>query len=419
MRVKLRIDDLAVGGDGVAHLDLRGERRAVFVPQVAPGELVEASIDDSTRPARGAVLRVLEPSPSRRSPPCPHFDRCGGCPWMFLDAAGQRAARSGVLAATLGRALGSALVPISLHEAPAGLAYRGRARLAVSARGSVSLGYRGARSRKVTPIDQCGVLVPALDALLPRLRAWLAGARGEGEASVALGAKGLPVIALSWERGDLPGSLFGALERAVASGELAGASVQVEGARQAAVVGDPTAWVAGPDGLPLEVAGFAQANDAVTHAMAARLRELVGEGRPSIVELYAGAGTFTVVLAAQNTTYTSVESERGSCEAARRNLARRGLSWVKVIEVDASAWVIPPRTSLVVLDPPRTGAREACSALAASRVDELIYVSCDPTTLSRDLVTLVGAGFAVQSLDAFDMFPQTSHTEVVAHLKRG
>lgn len=338
---------------------------------------------------------------------------------MFLDAAGQRAARSGLLAATLGRALGSARVPISLHEAPSGLAYRGRARLAVSARGSVSLGYRGARSRKVTPIDRCCVLVPALDALLPRLRGWLAGARGEGEASVALGAKGLPVVALSWGRGELPGSLFGALEQAVASGELAGASVQVEGARQAAVVGDPTAWVAGPDGLPLEVAGFAQANEAVTLAMATRVCDLVGEGRPSIVELYAGAGTFTVMLAAKNTTYSAVESERSSCEAARRNLARRGLSWVKVIEADASAWAIPPRTSLVVLDPPRTGAREACSALAASRVDEVIYVSCDPSTLSRDLVTLTGAGFAVRSLDAFDMFPQTSHTEVVAHLKRG
>lgn len=198
---------------------------------------------------------------------------------------------------------------------------------------------------------------------------------------------------------------------------LAGAAVHSEGVRAPAVVGDPVAWTEGADGAPLEAPAFAQAHPGVVAQIGAHLRARAGEGRLSVVELFAGAGTFTGLLAPGNLTYTAVEESRASCEAARRNLQRRGLGHVKVVEADAGAWKIPPKTSLVVLDPPRTGARAVVEALGAAGVGEILYVSCDPATLARDLA-LLAPRYEVRSLHGFDLFPQTSHLEVVAHLKR-
>jgi 23S rRNA (uracil1939-C5)-methyltransferase len=184
------------------------------------------------------------------------------------------------------------------------------------------------------------------------------------------------------------------------------------------VVGDPTAWTEGADGEPLEAPAFAQAHPGVAAQIGEHLRGLAGQGRPSVVELFAGAGTFTVLLAPGNPSYVAVEESQASCEAARRNLERRGLGHARVQQADASAWKIPPRTSLVILDPPRTGARAVMEALASSSVAEVLYVSCDPATLARDLSILADNRYEVCSLHGYDLFPQTSHLEVVAHLRR-
>ncbi len=415
----LDVTSLAVGGDGVAHASFQGIQRAVFLPQVAPGERVEARVDLSSSPARGQVVSVLTTSGSRRVPPCPHATDCGGCPWMFLDDEGQRRAREHLLEVTVLRALGSRSPrEVTLHEAPSREHYRTRARLAFSGKRGLAVGYRRPRSHQIEPVSHCLVLAPTLESLLGQLRVWLKDTRGEGELSLALGRQGRPVIGLEWTRGEPPASLFASLEKAVRKGELAGASVWSEGARSPAVVGDPTAWTEGADGEPLEAPAFAQAHPGVAAQIGEHLRGLAGQGRPSVVELFAGAGTFTVLLAPGNPSYVAVEESQASCEAARRNLERRGLGHARVQQADASAWKIPPRTSLVILDPPRTGARAVMEALASSSVAEVLYVSCDPATLARDLSILADNRYEVCSLHGYDLFPQTSHLEVVAHLRR-
>ncbi|MCS6901236.1 MAG: hypothetical protein RMJ98_16650 [Myxococcales bacterium] len=415
----LEITSLAIGGDGVAHTEFQGVQRAVFLPQVAPGERVEAQIDFSTSPARGEVVAVLSPSPFRRPPPCLHADRCGGCPWMFLNEEGQRRAKESLLTATVLRALGDrAPREVMLHEASLHERYRTRARLAFSGKRSLTVGYRKPRSHQIVQVERCLVLIPPLNSVLARLETWLEGSRGEGEILLALGQGGKPVLELRWTRGEPAASLFLALERAVSEGELAGASVLSEGARSPAVVGDPTAWTEGADGAPLEAPAFAQAHPEVAAQMGKHLRRLVGQGRPSVVELFAGAGTFTVMLAQGNLVYTAVDESRASCKAARRNLARRGLGHVRVQEANGMTWKIPSRTSLVLLDPPRSGARPVAEALANSSVAEILYISCDLATLARDLSILVAGRYNVLSLHGFDLFPQTSHLEVIAHLRR-
>jgi 23S rRNA (uracil1939-C5)-methyltransferase len=137
-----------------------------------------------------------------------------------------------------------------------------------------------------------------------------------------------------------------------------------------------------------------------------------------VVELFAGSGNFTVLLARHAESLIAVESEPRAVAAARANLTSRSLR-ARVVEADADAFEIPAATRTVVLDPPRTGAAGAARRLAASKVRRVVYVSCDPTTLARDVEMLVHGGFRLSRAELFEMFPHTSHVEVVTLLERG
>jgi 23S rRNA (uracil1939-C5)-methyltransferase len=135
------------------------------------------------------------------------------------------------------------------------------------------------------------------------------------------------------------------------------------------------------------------------------------------VELYAGAGNLSVLLARKVGDLACVESSRDACEAARENLAARGAKNARVVEADAAGYAWAKAVRLVVLDPPRTGARAVAERLATSRVPRVVYVSCDAQTLGRDLAILEKA-YAPVSMATFEMFPQTSHAEAVVALER-
>src|SRR5262249_28116275 len=153
------------------------------------GELVEIEVNARTRPAQGRLLRVIEPSPERREPACPHLDACGGCDWMHLSARAQEAGHASIVRAAIAHAVpGVPLPEIAVHEAPApraSLGYRTRARLYLKAdrRGGVHVGYRSAGSHELAPVDHCAVLDPALAPLVGDLGVVLSGAEGEGDAA--------------------------------------------------------------------------------------------------------------------------------------------------------------------------------------------------------------------------------------------
>jgi len=134
------------------------------------------------------------------------------------------------------------------------------------------------------------------------------------------------------------------------------------------------------------------------------------------VEFFAGAGTISVLLAREVGDLVLVESSREACDAARVNLAARGLTG-RVVEMSAEDYPWSPATKLAVLDPPRTGARALAERLGPSRIQHIVYVSCDTQTLARDLKLLAPA-YDVRSVAAFEMFPQTSHVETVVLLER-
>jgi 23S rRNA (uracil1939-C5)-methyltransferase len=419
----VRIERLVTGGAGVGRLSAG---KVVFVPHTAAGELVEAEVDAGATPARGRLLGVLQPSPDRVAAPCPHVIACGGCDWMHLSAQAQQAAHAAIVQSLLSHAMPGCRVPeLRVHPAPASLGYRTRARILVRAdRRGVRAGYRAPGTHDLVPIGVCMVLDPSIAPVLAALPEVLQGASGEGDVQLACGAQGCPVLSIHW-RGDLAPGVWAAIDARVASGAWAGVRVSLEGSKQPADFGDPQACMSGADGAPLRIAagGFAQPSDAGAALLARRVAELAESAlvpaRPRhVLELFAGSGTLSILLARGAASFTAVEADADAAACARTNLAARSLGG-SVVLADANTFAIPARTEIVIMDPPRAGAPGATRAIAASRAKSVLYVACDPATLARDLGVLGRAGFTPTDVETFELFPQTSHVETAVRLVRG
>jgi len=348
--------------------------------------------------------------------------RCGGCPLMHASLSEQRALKRGFLESAL-RKIGAPL-DLVVHETLAQevLSYRRRARLAVKGGRVPLLGYRRERSHDLVDVDSCSVLSPVLAAALAPLRQrFLPHVSGEGELSLALGQGGAAVLVARLKDSQAP-ALYAACEALIAEAALGGVALYAGGASMPASFGDATEWSAAHDGAPLEgsLAGFSQAHAEVNEALVKRVRELCLPTGLKLLELFAGHGNFSVALAGEAAHYTAVEHDRGAVASLRRNLERRSLS-AKVVEGDALSYAIPNGIDVVLLDPPRAGAAGLLTRLAQRKIKRIVYVSCDPQTLARDLSELLGnekLGYRLTWAEAFEMFPQTADLESVVCLER-
>lgn len=408
--VDVRIDAIALDGDGVA----RTAEGAVFVPGAAPGERVRIRLGAGhARTRRGELVEVLEPAPERVPPRCEVFGRCGGCQLQHLSYDAQLAAKRRALAHALGRDV-DAFVP-----APSPWGYRVRVRLHAT---GGAVGQHAAGSRRLVVLERCPVLDPEVEVALGSVGPMVARAvRGEAEILLDRGRDGRPVLLVRPEA-PLDRDAHAALEAIVASGEAGGIAIELPGLPGTTRLGDPEPWTTAADGGPMHLApgSFGQANPRVTEQLGQALVEgLSPEPADRVLELYAGSGTFTLALSPRVTEIVAVESSPAGARALEDNAARRGFGNIRVIRADAAAHATKARGSfaLVVLDPPRTGAPEAVlEAVAARRARRVAYISCDARSLGRDLARLHALGLSVRTLVAFDMFPQTSHVEVLAVL---
>jgi 23S rRNA (uracil1939-C5)-methyltransferase len=411
--VTVALEGLAAGGDAVGHLD----GGPLFVPGGAPGDLVEVRPGTASRgPRRAVIVRILEPGPGRRDPGCPLFGRCGGCQWLHLDEAVQRSAKE----QTLGRALGIDRVPV--RPSPLALGYRGRARLqARSAKGGgVRLGFLRRRSAEVVDLASCPILAPGIDrALGPLRRGPLSRLGGHAEVRLADGLDGcIAAIALA---GGAGADLYREARELVPR-QLSGIAVEADGAAPG-VIGAGEARVVGGDGedLLIPATSFGQANPEVNLALGAAVAEWVeGLAARSAIELFAGAGNLSVVLGPRVGRLTTVETDRAACDAARKNLERRGLGRVHVVAGDAEERFAADgaRVDLVVLDPPRVGAGPLMERIAGAGPRHVIHVSCNPAALRREAALMTAAGYRVAGVRGFDMFPQTPHVEAAVLFAR-
>lgn len=386
--IELRIDGLAAGGDGVGR-DPDG--RVVFVPFAAPGDRLRVRVlEERARFARAEIEDVLEAGPDRVTPPCPVFGTCGGCAWQHIAYERQVEAKRAIVRDALAR-IGKvgALPGLDFAASPAPYGYRGRARLRVE-RGEV--GFRQRRSHALCAVTACPLLVPALDETLGAMAASPPSPDGEWE--LAAGDDGTvrmaPLGARTIARDDGPPGL----------------AIDAAGER-----------------IRVSAGGFTQANALLRDALATAVLDAAGSGQTAL-ELFAGAGFFTIGLARRFPRVIAVESDPGAVLDLTHNVADAKARHVRVIEARVETWLTAAdaeslRAEVVVLDPPRGGVGAAAAAvLAQLPARRIVYLSCDPATWARDLAVLVSHGWQLTRVHGFDLFPQTPHVEALAVLER-
>ncbi len=418
----VRIEKLVPGGAGLGYM----ADGAVFVPLTAPGDLV--SVRKMSR-RRGVYFaepdEIIESAPERRDPPCPWFGNCGGCQWMHMDYGSQIRWKEDVFRQALrGIAHIREYPPLRVHPAQSEFQYRCRARLQV--KGS-SVGFYRRASNTIVAWERCMLLPEGLNQVVEDLRAWCRGNAVPGLMSCEAAMS--PVdgsVTFHWIFKKVKGNSGGA--RMIMDGMeeiTAGKGTNIAG--QAAHGPRGEAIAARGGSLPLEVAGarmraapgtFFQVNPDANETLVKRtLLHLRSAGATSLLDLYCGNGNFSLPAAAAGIKTVGVESSSKAVHDARSASGPGS----KFIEMDTTRFLEKNSEArdAVIVDPPRTGLpREVVTMLGEERSPLLIYVSCEPSTLARDLARLTGAGYVISNMELFDMFPQTSHSEALVVMKR-
>jgi len=433
-RLRVAIERLVFQGAGLGRLP---DGRVVFVPYTAPGDEVEVEVTEIRDDyVRAGLVRVLNPAPVRAAPDCRYFGTCGGCHWQHLVYASQLEWKRDILRELLARVGKLPDVPMSAPIAPAGpWEYRGRAQFKVSKTDRLHIGFHQRETHRVVDIDRCplldarlnrvlGVLRrmrdPALPKLFPRLReVWVAVGTGTGEAVVSLFARTQDRAAIRL--------LFHRIRAEVPT--LQGVVLLDGDPRQHPRFVDRHGHGAimeqvGDHRFRVDATAFFQ----ISSLAAAALTRLVIEGAAltgteRVLDLYGGVGTFTLPLTRLAKEVVGVEANAVAAADARHNLRSNGCDGARIVQAQTEQ-ALPGLAQegpwdLVVLDPPRQGvSRRVLDLIANMAVPRLVYVSCDPSTLARDLGILVPAGYRCTGLTPVDLFPQTFHLESVAVLER-
>lgn len=404
--LELHIERLSDEGRGMGFAG----GKPVFVAGGLPGEQVRAQLyTDKRELAEARLLTVLEPSAQRVAAPCELFGRCGGCQLQMLDYPAQLAHKQAVLE--------KLLAPFAVREwAPPLTAepwhYRHRARLSVTeADGKPRVGFKAAHSHAVVAVGACPVLDQRLQPVLAALPEWLsrlAQWRRLRELVIAVAADGR--IGLDWlAEPRLPEADAQSLRQAAAAAGV--------------VVGEPLRYAVPSQGydFAFQPGDFTQVNPAVNDLMVARVLDwLAPTAADTVADCFAGLGNFTLALAQRAGRVIGFEVVAPMVERARANAAALGLTHVEFETLDlfAESAALPPGFDKVLLDPPRAGAAQLCRSLARRPPAALLYVSCNPHTLARDLSMLTQAGLSVERAALVDLFPHTGHSEAMVLLTR-
>ena len=420
------------GGDGLARLpaDEHGRGKAVFLPLVLAGEKVEATLlEQKPGFARARADAIVEASNQRVRPQCRYFGECGGCHYQHAGYEHQLAVKASILTENLRRIAKLELATeLVVHPSPA-WNYRNRTRLRVQTQPQFALGYYKLNSHELLPITECPISSPLINqaiAALWRLGGTMDGAIQEVEFFVD-GEDNQLLLDVDCAFGTAVETATRLAEQ-LRQGLPAAIGVTVrntDGKNRASLELPPIATLGATElsyhtrhsAYRVSSGAFFQVNRHLTD----ELIDIVTEGASGdlALDLYAGVGLFSTVLSRSFAQVVAVESSPTS----HRDLLYNSSSHVKAVRSTTEQFLKTVagqlRPNLVVADPPRGGLGEAVvRGLIGLRAGRIIYVSCDPATLSRDLVGLLQAGYRIQQAHVVDLFPQTYHVESVFHLVR-
>jgi len=424
------IEKLVYGGDGLAHA---GER-TVFVPFVLPGEDVRVALkSQKKRTVWATPVEIVKVAESRVVPRCSHFKVCGGCQYQHIEPSRQSELKQDILRETLSR-LGGISWPgeIRIHTA-APFEYRSRAQWAVRSAMPRAMGYFLPESSQIVPVDECPVLSPLLAKSFQQLQDLtrsnsLPGQIEEIEAFADSGDEKLALNVAFHEFTESPAMLFKFFREALPQIESLLLLDQKKNRFE----------LSGPGFLRHQAGGF---NFRVSHLSFFQVnRFLIEELLQSVVsgkkgalalDLYAGVGFFSLPLAKTFEHVIGVDANLAAIRDLRSNAEAAGLAVTSHnLHTEEFLKKLDEKPDLVVLDPPRAGLGQSTAAkLAEVHSPEIVYLSCDPSTLARDLAVLLqtermpaGAkpnapSYELASVELFDLFPQTHHIETLVHLR--
>lgn len=416
--MNLRIERWIYGGTATERAEDGTSHSLSFV---IPGELVQIG-EDTVEPV------ILEASPDRVAPRCPHFGVCGGCQYQHVAYDAQSRLKAGILHDVLTEAGLTHLPAIQVHTADP-WQYRNRIRLhTVQLDGVLRFGYKQRGSQDVLPIVECPIAAPLLmraaEVLLSELQNHAALAAQCSEVELFTNAEQSRLQMTLFLRRDCGAPILARLCEPMAARlpELAGAGVIVigtSGRREQPGV----RW--GAPGLQYQVHGRSywvsrESFFQVNRFLVDELVDLVTKNRSGSLawDLYAGVGLFSRALAESFSRVVGVEIVAADLSTALRGACMSAVS-ATTADFLRSAVLQRDRPDLIVMDPPRAGVgAEVCELLARVKAPQMIYVSCDPTTLARDLRLMVDSGYTIQEVHMVDLFPQTFHLETVIVLNR-
>ncbi|MEE8496415.1 MAG: 23S rRNA (uracil(1939)-C(5))-methyltransferase RlmD [Xanthomonadales bacterium] len=428
--IEVTIDDLSHDGRGVATW---GEKK-IFIHGALPGERVLARLTDRKRSYdEGETVAVLEASPDRVEPRCPHFGQCGGCSLQHLDGRRQIEFKQNTLLQNLQR-IGK-VAPIEIWEPLTGPSwhYRRKARLSVRyvhKKERVLVGFRERYGRFVADMQECHVLDPRIAEQLLALSQLIFSMDARRTIPQLEVACGDDVCALVFRH--LEPLSKGDLEKLRGFAQATGIAVLLQ------PKGPATIHCLEPESLELsfkvpdydinmvfEPADFVQVNAEINLSMIARVMELLDPGADDrVLDLFCGLGNFTLPIATRAGKVVGIEGERELVSRAQANAARNRLGNAHFYAADlyqdptAAPWLREPYEKVLV-DPPRSGAEFILPHIVASGAGRVVYVSCHPASLARDAGMLVHRfGFRLLGAGVMDMFPHTSHVESIALFER-
>ena len=439
---RLHIDTLTLQAEGVGRLD----GRVVFVPGGLPGETLEVQlVEEKKNFSRGRLVRILETSPERITPPCPYFGDCGGCQLQHLEAAAQDRFKQTGFQTALSHALKQDDLPrIPLLESPSRLHYRHRLRLKLGeAEGRTTLGFYGARSHRIIPIRQCLLAQPLVNEILAFLQQQLTDLPVSDKPldleiqSLGIAGKGIVLITtgtflpndqrdrIGEKLKEFPG--IKAVFFQTHPGGLLTGTTDFAPEDHSLIYRVPF----GHPSLPTEalsLACFPQVFSQVNLVQNLRLIDLL-LGQPlmktgdAVWDLFCGQGNFSFPLALKAGRVIGVESSQPAVDNAKFNQAVHKIDRCRFIRDQARSGLsrlirAGERPDWVLLDPPRAGAREIIPALDSLNPKGIYYVSCDPMTLFRDLGLFLTRGWKLDWCRPLDFFPQTFHLESLSLLRK-
>ncbi len=411
----------AYGPSGVAR---REDGKVVMVLHGVPGDRAKVRITrEKSSLAEAEIIEILEPSPHRRASPCPSWPECGGCSWIHVGPKAQIDHKGQILARAVRKVAGPELIaPFQLSPREFGYRRRARLQMTATAGSPLKVGFFAHGTHDIAPISACPVCVEPISRLFGELAALKSPLDFSASVEVVADDDGR-TMAAAFVAAPLP-SPENLARFLVEKTSLAGCHVAAPKSGRGEW-GLPSSVITVQDDpkcvIPVFPGAFCQANGQVNRLLVSRVKDIVGgllQDKPGaeVLELYSGHGNFTYPLASAGHKVTAVEvGLRKEFLVPAKGAGFIGGDAVKLTR----RWARQKRRfDLVLLDPPRQGAKAVVPFLPDLDPAAIVYVSCDPNTFARDAGQLAGQGYKITQLIPFDMVPQTHHIELLAVLQR-